>query len=73
MVDCILLLLLLHDRGVLEEPLEETDDAAGLVQGIIQVTEGIFPLALHCLTALLSAKLSQKFIILGLYQVDLGK
>ncbi len=67
------LLLLLHDSGVLEEPLEESDHAAGLVQGRVQVSEVLVRLTLHCLTALLSAKLGEKFLILDLHLVDLCK
>ena len=66
-------MLLLHDRGVLEESLEESDHAAGLVQGSVEVPEVLVRLALHCLTALLGTKLSEQFIILGLHKVDLGE
>ena len=69
----LLLLLLLHDRGVLEESLEEGDHAAGLVQGSVEVPEVLVRLTLHCLTALLSAKLGEKFFILDLHLVDLCK
>ena len=67
------LLLLLHDGGVLKELLEEGDHAAGLVQGRVQVLEVLVRLTLHCLTALLSAKLGEKFLILDLHLIDLCK
>ena len=67
------LLLLLHDCGVLKELLEEGDHAAGLVQGRVQVLEVLVRLTLHCLTALLSTKLGEKFLILDLHLVDLCK
>ena len=67
------LLLLLNDGGVLKELLEEGDHAAGLVQGRVQVLEVLVRLTLHCLTALLSAKLGEKFLILDLHLVDLCK